>query len=287
MTWPDTYFVFSMSSCHSSWILPWSWAYFRMESWEATKLTIFTQDFATPPEGTGSPSQPQSTIPSCIPTQVCPKCSFWSPLPFLELSDTANVRFQDVFLKFWSNFYHLKLLTVANIWQIPTKANVNFPFDPSIPMVKLSSLHQSLIHQWEQQPQDYIPLDLAPQEVQLDWAPSDWAPANDWWSPGCKKLPRPQALSRIPSPVNFSKGSGWLPKIELFNHSFDFNHSLSSKPTSGILGSGKSRYILAPIAPFLLTKKISYFRNWKMATSRGFGRNTPSSPQFHTLANAE
>lgn len=108
----------------SSWILPWSWAYSRMESWEATKLTIFTQDFATP-------HLKELVHPRNLktPNFVLHSNSNLTPA-FLKLSDTANVRFQDVFLKFWSNFYHLKLLTVANIWQIPTKANVNFPLWP-------------------------------------------------------------------------------------------------------------------------------------------------------------
>ena len=122
------------------------------------------------------------------------------PPAFLELSDTANVRFQDVFLKFWSNFYHLKLLTVANIWQIPTKANVNFPFDPSIPMVKLSSLHQSLIFfdgssnlrttfHWTWR---HRRCNLTGHQVTGRLPMTGEAQA-------ARNSPRPQALSRIPS----------------------------------------------------------------------------------------
>lgn len=141
---------------------------------------------------------------------------------FLKLSDTANVRFQDVFLKFWSNFYHLKWLTVADIWQIPTKANVNLPLWPlpSFPWKKIV-IPSSIPHffRWEQQPQDYIPLDLAPQEVQLG-APSDWAPA-DWWSPGnARNSPRPQALSYHPFPVNFFQRFGKTSKDWAFQSFF-------------------------------------------------------------------
>lgn len=133
-------------------------------------------------------------ISSCIPTQICPLLfSNWvTPQMSGFRMYSSNLDPISIISSYW-------LLLISDKF-LPKPMSTS-PFDPFQHSHGKIVIPSSIPHffRWEQQPQDYIPLDLAPQEVQLDWAPSDWAPANDWWSPGCKKLPRPQALSRIPS----------------------------------------------------------------------------------------
>lgn len=92
MTWPDTYFVFSMSSCH----LEFFHDHGHTPEWRAEK----PQNLPFRPR-TLQPHLKELVHPRNLktPNFVLHSNSNLTPA-FLKLSDTANVRFQDVFLKF-------------------------------------------------------------------------------------------------------------------------------------------------------------------------------------------